>query len=98
MWEAIQAGSSAGAAAVYYDGRRVMQAGVVPKNSPFLGDAGSAMKVGKICEECMKDGRSNYLANLALFPGRVEFVGPARGRTCRTTRKPWWSFPSVIKG
>ena len=80
MWEAIQAGSSAGAAAVYYDGRRVMQAGVVPKKLAFsLGDAGSAMKVGKICEECMKDGRSNYLANLALFPGRVEFVGPGEG-------------------
>jgi hypothetical protein len=80
MWEAIQAGSSAGAAAVYYDGRRVMQAGVVPKKLAFsLGDAGSAMKVGKICEECMRDGRSNYLANLALFPGRVEFVGPGEG-------------------
>lgn len=80
MWEAIQAGSSAGAAAVYYDGRRVMQAGVVPKKLAFsLGDAGSAMRVGKICEECMRDGRSNYLANLALFPGRVEFVGPGEG-------------------
>jgi hypothetical protein len=78
VWQAIQAGSNAGAAAIYYDGARVMQAGTVPKKLASTLEE-NEMTVGKICTECMKDGKSNYLANLALFPGRVEFVGGGPG-------------------
>jgi hypothetical protein len=35
--------------------------------------ASTQPSLGPICERCMKSGGGNYLANLALFPGRVEF-------------------------
>jgi hypothetical protein len=73
---------------VVYKGRRVCQAGVAPRaafgdadtiaaanSSDALHEALGSRRliVGPICERCMKSGVSNYLANLALFPGRVEF-------------------------
>jgi hypothetical protein len=39
--------------------------GLSAEDAPVLGD---------ICNRCMTTGGGNYLANLILFPGRVEFA------------------------
>ena len=86
-WDALSKATQCGSFAVVYKGRRVCQAGVAPRAA--FGDAVSIaaasddalsealgstrLIIGPICERCMKSGVSNYLANLALFPGRVEF-------------------------
>ena len=73
-WDALRASTATGAVAVFYDGRRVMQAGVVPKNAADGRLTAEAPRLGDICRRCMETGGGNYLANLALFPGRVEFA------------------------
>ena len=69
--------TACGAVAVFYRGRRVLQAGVVPKRAFDANGQLSAYEnvpeLGVICKGCMASGSGNYLANLALFPGRVEF-------------------------
>ena len=69
---------------MFYRDRRVLQAGVVPKRAFNNNDAANngeqllsasenVPELGAICKGCMASGSGNYLANLALFPGRVEF-------------------------
>jgi hypothetical protein len=87
-WDALSKATQCGSFAVVYKGRRVCQAGVAPRaafgdadsiaaanSSDALHEALGSRRliIGPICERCMKSGVSNYLANLALFPGRVEF-------------------------
>lgn len=86
-WDALSSATQCGSFAVVYKGRRVSQAGVAPRaafgdidavaaasDDALRGALGSTrLTLGPICERCMKSGVSNYLANLALFPGRVEF-------------------------
>ena len=75
-WDALSASTACGAAAVFYRGKRVMQFGVAPRR---LADpatlAADVPELGPICRRCMESGGGNYLANLILFPGRVEFAG-----------------------
>jgi hypothetical protein len=85
-WSALNSSTACGAVAVFYRGRRAMQAGVVPKRALNSGggdggDGGGggltaedAPPLGDICNGCMASGSGNYLANLILFPGRVEFA------------------------
>ena len=75
-WDALSASTACGSAAVFYRGKRVMQFGVAPRR---LADpailATDVPELGPICRRCMESGGGNYLANLILFPGRVEFAG-----------------------
>lgn len=89
-WNALRTSTACGAVAVFYRGRRAMQAGTVPKRAlkNADGDGGgsggsgggegltaeNAPPLGVICNGCMSTGSGNYLANLILFPGRVEFA------------------------
>ena len=84
-WDALRSATACESFAVVYKGRRVSQAGVAPR-SAFGESADAASEdarlaaletnrpsLGPICERCMRTGGGNYLANLILFPGRVEF-------------------------
>eukprot|EP00240_Pyramimonas_obovata_P015391 CAMPEP_0118956834 /NCGR_PEP_ID=MMETSP1169-20130426/61787_1 /TAXON_ID=36882 /ORGANISM="Pyramimonas obovata, Strain CCMP722" /LENGTH=303 /DNA_ID=CAMNT_0006904881 /DNA_START=173 /DNA_END=1084 /DNA_ORIENTATION=+ len=68
-WEAVKAASRCGSLVVLHDGKRLLQAGTAPTDI----DLTSAPALGVICDSVMSSGKGNYLANMALFPGRVEF-------------------------
>lgn len=69
-WDAIKGATTCGAVLVVHKGKRHMQAGITPAKAQLSAEA---PPLGPICERCMDTGKGNYLANLALFPGRVEF-------------------------
>jgi hypothetical protein len=69
-WSALQATTRAGAAAVFFRGARAMQAGVAPAAACA---APEAPPLGPICTRASSSGTGDYLANTALYPGRVEF-------------------------
>ena len=74
-----------------------MQFGVAPRR---LADQRRSWRprrpdLGPICRRCMESGGGNYLANLILFPGRVEFAGylPANAQAVVVTpvgEEAWW--------
>ena len=70
-WDALRGATKCGSFAVFYKGKRMLQAGVVPARAEPLEPEMSAL--GTICTRAMESGKGNYLANLALAPGRVEF-------------------------
>jgi hypothetical protein len=69
VWAALQTATRAQAAAVFYRGVRVMQAGVAPTGCTTPAQPA----LGPICEAAQATGTANYFANLALYPGRFEF-------------------------
>ena len=71
-WSALQATTRAGAAAVFFRGARAMQAGVAPTPAAACA-APEAPLLGPICTRAVASGTGDYLANTALYPGRVEF-------------------------
>lgn len=54
---------------VIYQGHNIYHAGYAAENYR----PGSA-KAGEVCSGSMESGRGNYLANLVLYPGRLEFT------------------------
>ena len=75
-WDALRASTTCGAMAVFYEGKRVAQFGTAPKRVAAAAAAAGGSHdppLGPICERCMRTGEGNYLANLILFPWRVEF-------------------------
>lgn len=73
-WTALQATTRAGSAAVFFRGARAMQAGVAPPPAAACATS-EAPQVGPICARAVASGTGDYLANTALYPGRVEFYG-----------------------
>jgi hypothetical protein len=88
VWEALRTATACGSLIVVYKGKRVLQAGSVPRSmvgvtsreegNKLSGDDAleritESVTLGPICHRCMSSGGGNYLANLILFPGRVEF-------------------------
>ena len=57
---------------VVYKGARLFQAGWAPRAVARSGSF-AAPPLGEICSRVAASGVGNYFANLALFPGRVEF-------------------------
>jgi hypothetical protein len=55
---------------VVFDGKRLFQAGLAPQGMMLSCEA---PHMGDICRRAMSTGQGNYMANMALFPGRVEF-------------------------
>ena len=88
-WDVLRSATSCGSFAVVYKGVRVSQAGVAPRaafgesgaddvatmsdEKKLAALRSNQPSLGPICERCMRSGGGNYLANLILFPGRVEF-------------------------
>jgi len=70
-WSAVQATTRAGSLAVFYRGRRALQAGCAPSGACAAPDA---PPLGAIAAQAMGTGVGQYLANTALYPGRVEFA------------------------
>lgn len=70
VWESLKSSTKCGSLLVVYDGERVLQAGVGPKGLTL---DSATVELGDICKAVMKSGRGNYMANMALFPGRKEF-------------------------
>jgi hypothetical protein len=89
VWDALSTATTCGSFIVVYKGKRVSQAGVLPNSmfggngvtseealEKLMHENRGAQQqfpLGDICQRCMRTGGGNYLANLALFPGRVEF-------------------------
>jgi len=66
----LRKATTAGAFIVVFDGKRLFQAGLAPQGmTPSL----DAPPLGDICRRAMSTGQGNYMVNMALFPGRVEF-------------------------
>jgi len=70
LWRTLQGATACGSLAVFYRGRRALQAGLAP---PGCG-AAAAPALGPLCEQAVSSGTANYFANLALYPGRLEFL------------------------
>ncbi|KAL4421741.1 hypothetical protein ABPG77_002357 [Micractinium sp. CCAP 211/92] len=68
-WDALRTTSRARCLVLFHRGRCLMHLGVAP-----AGQAPGAAAPGPICQQAMKSGTGNYLANLVLFPGRLEFA------------------------
>lgn len=60
-------------AVITLKGTRVMQAGVGASALVNQSALAGRVPLGPICRAACADARGNYLANLGLFPGRVEF-------------------------
>ena len=85
-WGALQATTRAGSAAVFFRGARAMQAGVAPAPAATCA-APEAPPLGPICVGAVASGTGNYLANTALYPGRVEFY-PFMPNNAQARRAP----------
>jgi hypothetical protein len=72
LWATLSACSRTASLAVFYRGARALQAGLAPAGcaSP---DA-RLLQGSPIATEAVRSGTANYFANLALFPGRTEFL------------------------
>lgn len=72
-WRALRAASRCTSLVVFVDGARVAHLGfAAPGGAEAEGDR--APRMGPICRKALDTGNGNYLANLALFPGSVEFT------------------------
>ncbi|GMH39091.1 hypothetical protein BSKO_06989 [Bryopsis sp. KO-2023] len=69
-WRALSSSTRCQSLVVFHQGEPVYQAGL-----RYRGTTMNAAKMGKICSQTQESGRANYLANLQLFPGGVEFLG-----------------------
>ncbi|PRW61129.1 CGLD23 required for cyt b6 assembly [Chlorella sorokiniana] len=70
VWDSLRSATRARSMVLFYKGRCLLQEGVAP-----AGQALGAATPGPICQKAMQSGTGNYLANLVLFPGRLEFAG-----------------------
>lgn len=73
-WDAANAATNCdGMAIIAADGTRIMQAGIAASalNNPRA--LAEPVPLGPICARARAESSGNYLANLKLFPGRVEF-------------------------
>eukprot|EP00892_Ulva_mutabilis_P009259 jgi/Ulvmu1/6705/UM030_0037.1 len=75
-WDSIKSSTCCQSMTVVYAGTCVYQAGLIPEESK----PGRAVN-GSICRGVMKSGKANFLANLVLYPGRVEFDDILPGNT-----------------
>ena len=71
-WGALQGATRCRALVLFLDGRREAHLGCAAPGAARI-EAGEAFAPGTICEAAMRSGEGNYLANLVLFPGRLEF-------------------------
>lgn len=89
-WDALRSTSRARCLVLFHRGRCLMQVGVAP-----VGQAPGAAAPGPICQQAMKSGTGNYLANLVLFPGGWGaggwgWVGMGAGAgTLQDSLRPW---------
>ena len=73
-WDAARESTNCDVMAVFTkDGRRVMQAGIAANALRDPEALTRDVELGPICAAAARDAAPNYLANLILFPGRVEF-------------------------
>ncbi|KIY99022.1 hypothetical protein MNEG_8940 [Monoraphidium neglectum] len=68
-WEALSSTARVTSLVVIYQGRNVAHLGLARP-----GHAAGAAKAGEVAAKAMASGKGNYLANLILYPGRLEFV------------------------
>ncbi|KAI8475323.1 MAG: CGLD23 protein required for cyt b6 assembly [Monoraphidium minutum] len=68
-WEALSSTARVTSLVVIYQGRNVAHFGLA-RPGHALGSA----RLGDVASKAMADEKGNYLANLILYPGRVEFV------------------------
>eukprot|EP00899_Mesostigma_viride_P007717 jgi/Mesvir1/16947/Mv15798-RA.1 len=79
VWRALSSASRCKSLFVFHRDRRLMQAGLVARAGGGADARQLAMDVtgamqGPICASVKEAGRGTYMANLILYPGRVEFV------------------------
>jgi len=86
VWDALRSATMCKSLLVVYRGKRVAQFGTVPfamaggkrgsgddAMAAMANSDDSQIPLGPITDRCIQTGSGNYLANLILFPGRVEF-------------------------
>ncbi|EFJ45988.1 hypothetical protein VOLCADRAFT_45232, partial [Volvox carteri f. nagariensis] len=76
-----------------YKGRNLFHYGYILRGRK-PGDA----TPGDICNQAMKDGRGNYLANLVLYPGRPEFTAFLPENTAGVVVQPVGSQGVLVAG
>jgi hypothetical protein len=64
VWDSLRSATRAKSMVLFYKGRCLMHVGYAASGPPVGGAA-----PGPICQQAMKSGTGNYLANLVLFPG-----------------------------
>ncbi|XP_057818665.1 protein COFACTOR ASSEMBLY OF COMPLEX C SUBUNIT B CCB4, chloroplastic isoform X3 [Cryptomeria japonica] len=76
VWESLADITCCQALVIVYDGHCFLQVGLAAESATVKGkamqvDAGKLMQ-GSLCQEIWRSGKQNYLANLVLYPGRLE--------------------------
>ena len=69
VWDSLRSATRAKSMVLFYKGRCLMHVGYAASGAPVGGAA-----PGPICQQAMKSGTGNYLANLVLFPGGVAWA------------------------
>ncbi len=92
-WDALRTTSRARCLVLFHRGRCLMQLGVAP-----AGQAPGAAAPGPICQQAMKSGTGNYLANLVLFPGGGAEGAMLPGRIGNYTLAPQKAQGSLMLG
>ena len=69
VWDSLRSATRAKSMVLFYKGRCLMHVGYAASGPPVGGAA-----PGPICQQAMKSGTGNYLANLVLFPGGVAWA------------------------
>ena len=73
-WDAANSATNCDGMAIFTaNGTRIMQAGIGASALTNPSALAAPVPLGPICARACADASGNYLANLALFPGRVEF-------------------------
>ena len=69
-WTSLRSCTRCKSLVVLWQNHNLFHAGFIAK-----GKRPGGAKMGDLCAAAMSSGQGNYLANLALYPGRVEFEG-----------------------
>jgi hypothetical protein len=75
VWESVQKATRTKSMVVFYSNKCIWHTGYANNtltSTPTL--SSTTAQPGPICKLAMSSGSGNYLANLVLFPGRVEFT------------------------
>mmetsp|Transcript_11404 Transcript_11404/g.20053 ORF Transcript_11404/g.20053 Transcript_11404/m.20053 type:complete len:305 (+) Transcript_11404:69-983(+) len=92
-WRALRSCTRCRSLVLIYDGRCLLYAGMTK-----TGQRPAAAKGGDICNSAMQSGQGNYLANLMLYPGRLEFTSFLPENTQGVVVQPVGSKGVLIAG
>lgn len=92
-WQAVSTATRARSMVVFFRGKCIIQLGFAAEST----QPGAATP-GPICQQAIDSGRGNYLANLVLFPGRLEFAGYLPSNTQAALIQPVGKTGVIVVG